>query len=102
MRLYGKTMTRETCFFSVFAAGVKKDTNSTEKYLSIFNDTIENIDLGYNTPFCVHVSSAVSGGVFHSRSQCDSGSRLYFQDNHRPSKASPQRWAAQSCLVLAH
>lgn len=76
--------------------------NTAETYLSIFNNTTHNIHLGCSTPVCVCPSSGGSGGVFHSRSRCDSGSRLCSQDNHTPGKASVRRWATHRGPVQAH
>lgn len=104
MLLFRKITTRETCFLLVAAAvtGVRFYVNTAETYLSIFNNTTQNIHLGCSTPVCVCPSSGGSGGVFHSRSQCDSGSRLCSRDNHTPSKASVLRWATHRGPVQAH
>lgn len=81
-------------------------TNKVETYIQKQKNKKQrqknNIHLGYNTLVCVCASSVASGGVFHSRSQCDSGSRLCFQDNHRHNTALLQMWATHNCLLLVH
>lgn len=88
MLLYRTTDRRHRETWVFFVAGILQKHRCIEgKHLSIFIYPMQKPHLGYNTPSCVFVSSGGSGGVYHSRSQCDSGSRLCFQDNRTPNIA---------------
>lgn len=45
---------------------------------------IPHTHLGCNTPSCEIVSSGGSGGVFHSRSQCGTESKLCYRGIRTP------------------